>query len=119
MEIGEKIKIVPKGWGYEKWIVNNDLYCGKQLFIAQGHKISWHVHRLKAETFWILRGKVLLNYGYDEDINNSNVKILDVGARFDVPIGLIHRLTAIQDSEIIEFSTHHEDSDSYRIIKGD
>ena len=23
------IKYVPKGWGYEKWIVNNEMYCGK------------------------------------------------------------------------------------------
>ena len=22
------IKFVPKGWGYEKWIVNNEKYCG-------------------------------------------------------------------------------------------
>ena len=25
-----------------------------------------------------------------------------------------HRFTGLEDSEIIEFSTHHEDSDSYR-----
>ena len=24
-----EIKYVPKGWGYEKWIVNTDEYCGK------------------------------------------------------------------------------------------
>ena len=24
-----KIKFVPKGWGFEKWIVNNKEYCGK------------------------------------------------------------------------------------------
>ena len=25
-----------------------------------------------------------------------------------------HRFTGLEDSEIMEFSTHHEDSDSYR-----
>ena len=39
-----KIKHVPKGWGYEKWIVNTDEYCGKLLFFNKGkrsHKIDW------------------------------------------------------------------------------
>ena len=24
------MKFVPKGWGFEKWIVNNEEYCGKR-----------------------------------------------------------------------------------------
>ena len=27
-----EIKHVPKGWGYEKWIVNTEEYCGKLFF---------------------------------------------------------------------------------------
>ena len=34
-------KHVPKGWGYEKWIVNNDKYCGKLLFFNKGKKKSF------------------------------------------------------------------------------
>ena len=26
--INPEIKFVPKGWGFEKWIVNCDEYCG-------------------------------------------------------------------------------------------
>ena len=35
-----EIKIVPKGWGYEKWIVNTDEYCGKLLHFIKGKKCS-------------------------------------------------------------------------------
>ena len=31
----EAIEIHPKGWGYEKWIVNTDKYCGKILFFEE------------------------------------------------------------------------------------
>jgi quercetin dioxygenase-like cupin family protein len=44
---------------------------------------------------------------------------LSVGDIFHVPTGLRHRLLALEDSEIMEFSTHHEDSDSIRVEKGD
>ena len=33
-----EIKFVPKGWGYEKWIVNKEEYCGKILFFVKGKK---------------------------------------------------------------------------------
>ena len=51
------IKFVPKGWGYEKWIVNNEEYCGKLLFLAKGKKCSWHFHKLKDEVFYGQSGK--------------------------------------------------------------
>jgi hypothetical protein len=33
-----KPKFVPKGWGWEKWIVNKPEYCGKLLFFEEGKK---------------------------------------------------------------------------------
>ena len=50
---------VPKGWGYEKWIVNNKDYCGKILFFVKGMKCSWHYHKIKKETFYIEYKKLL------------------------------------------------------------
>ena len=40
VEKGAPIAIYPKGWGYEKWIVNKDEYCGKLLHIIKGKKCS-------------------------------------------------------------------------------
>ena len=34
-----EIKFVPKGWGFEKWIVNKEEYCGKLLYFVKGKKM--------------------------------------------------------------------------------
>ena len=47
-----------KGWGYELWIVNNNLYCGKILHFNKGKKCSWHYHKIKQETFYVQKGKL-------------------------------------------------------------
>ena len=57
---------VPKGWGYEDWIVNNDKYCGKELFFKKGKRCSYHYHELKDETFYIASGQLLITYSYDQ-----------------------------------------------------
>ena len=110
-------KFVPKGWGYEKWFCNNEKFCGKLLFLAAGKKLSIHFHKLKWEFFYIHKGKVIIYHGNEKD--SLTKEILKQGDVFEVPIGLIHRLEAIEDSEVFEFSTQHFDEDSIRIEKGD
>ena len=114
-----EIKIVPKGWGYEKWIVNTEEYCGKLLHIVKGKKCSWHYHKLKDETFYLQRGQLLVRYSDDDDFENSKTLIMMEGDKFHVYRGLRHQMLALQDSDLFEFSTQHFDSDSNRIIKGD
>tara|TARA_R100000805_G_C3625463_1_gene134411 strand:- start:591 stop:950 length:360 start_codon:yes stop_codon:yes gene_type:complete len=114
-----KIKFVPKGWGYEKWIVNKEEYCGKILWFAKGKKCSWHYHKLKDEVFYIRKGRLLVAYGYDEDIKKAKLTILSPGDNFHVKTGLIHQMKALKDTEMFEFSTQHFDEDSYRVEKGD
>ena len=115
----EEIKFVPKGWGYEKWIVNKPEYCGKILFFSKGKKCSWHYHKLKDEVFYINSGKLLVAYGYEDDLSEATEVILEEGDNFHVEVGMRHQMTALQDTQMFEFSTQHFDSDSYRIIKGD
>lgn len=117
--ISRSHKIVPKGWGYEKCITNSEKYCGKLLKIVKGKKLSWHYHKLKDEVMYVQSGRIVIYFGEDSDMNNANIAILDTGDSFHIPVGLIHRITAIQDSEVFEFSTQHFDEDSYRIEKGD
>jgi mannose-6-phosphate isomerase-like protein (cupin superfamily) len=113
------ITFVPKGWGYESWICNNDKYCGKILFLKKGKQFSWHYHNVKDETFYIENGEVIVSYGWDDDLNLASSAHLKPGDVFYVPTGLRHRLKAVRDTHVFEFSTHHEDSDSIRLIKGD
>jgi mannose-6-phosphate isomerase-like protein (cupin superfamily) len=99
-------KIVKKEWGSEEWIVNRD-YCGKKLILNKGFRCSMHFHKNKDETFYILKGKVLLEVGMQKTIMLPDDSVL-------IKPGQKHRFTGLEDSEIMEFSTHHEDSDSYR-----
>jgi len=126
MQASDPIKFVSKGWGYEKWIANSPLYCGKLLFIAKGKKCSWHYHKLKDEVFYIQSGAIELAYGWDEDKRLSKTTTLIQGDKFQiqgdkfhVPVGLKHQMFALKDTELFEFSTQHFDSDSNRIERGD
>lgn len=114
-----KIKFVPKGWGSEKWIVNNKEYCGKVLYFDKGKKCSWHYHILKDETFYIQSGKILLKYSDDDKIEDAKEIILEKGDKFHVYRELRHQMIAFEDTELFEFSTQHFDEDSYRIERGD
>jgi quercetin dioxygenase-like cupin family protein len=119
METSMEIKFVPKGWGFEKWIVNCEQYCGKLLYFAKGKRCSWHFHKLKDEVFYVQSGKILVKYSDSDDITEASELILERGDNFHVYTGLKHQMIALEDTELFEFSTQHFDSDSYRIEKGD
>jgi len=114
-----EMNFVPKGWGFEKWIVNNEEYCGKLLYFIKGKRCSWHYHILKDEVFYIQSGKILVKYSEHDDINMASELILERGDNFHVYRGLRHQMIALEDTELFEFSTQHLDSDSHRIQKGD
>lgn len=102
---------VVKVWGHEEWIANNDKYCGKKLVLKKGYRCSMHHHKLKEETFYVASGKVLL----ESEINGKRQsRIMIAGDVMHIEIGMNHRFTGLEDSEIFEFSTYHMDSDSYR-----
>jgi quercetin dioxygenase-like cupin family protein len=119
MLTSSKQVFVPKGWGFEKWIVNNEEYCGKLLYFVKNRKCSWHYHKLKDEVFYIQSGKILLKYGDNNDILSCKEIILKKGDSFHIYRGLRHQMVALEDTELFEFSTQHFDEDSYRIEKGD
>jgi len=113
------IKFVSKGWGFEKWIVNCDEYCGKLLYFVKGKRCSWHYHIIKDEVFYIQSGLVRVKYSDDDDIESAKEMILGPGTNFHVYRGLRHQVIALEDTQLFEFSTQHFDEDSHRIIKGD
>jgi quercetin dioxygenase-like cupin family protein len=112
-------EIHPKGWGYEKWIVNKKEYCGKLLFFNKDKKCSWHYHKIKDEVFYLHSGKLLVKYSDDDSLDQAKELVLNAGDSFHIYVGLRHQMIALEDSELFEFSTQHFEDDSYRIIKGD
>lgn len=113
----DEIKYVPKGWGGEYWIHNDELYCGKKLVLKAGKRCSLHYHKLKTETFYVARGKLKMELKFAD--GSESVRIMETGDVQHLPAGRIHRFTGIEDAEIFEFSTEHSDSDTYRLETGD
>lgn len=115
LPIHPQAKLVPKGWGYEVWLVNKEQYCGKILHFDAGKRCSMHYHKMKDETFYLASGRIVLVSQSNPEING----ILNPGAIIHIPTMTSHQMIAAVESEIIEFSTQHFEEDSYRIVKGD
>ena len=112
----DQMKRVPKDWGWELWIVNNDLYCGKILFLKAGHWCSHHYHRVKDEVLYVNEGAIVMA---SDTLPGSQLRydLMTVGTGWHVVPNTPHQMYAIADTYIYEFSTHHEDSDSYRLSR--
>ena len=111
-------KVVDKVWGREIWYANNKEknYCGKVLEIDSGQKLSMHFHLLKDEMFYVLEGCcdiVIIETSQAKEICSR----LSSGDCYHIKQGLPHRLIAITDCKILEASTFHRDSDSYRVYR--
>ena len=102
-----KPEIHKKVWGSEEWIANTPNYCGKILRLNKGYRCSIHYHKNKDETFYILRGRVLM------EINGREI-VMRKGDTQEINPLTRHRFTGLEKSVIIEVSTHHEEKDSYR-----
>src|ERR1700720_3915031 len=113
------VRIVPKGWGREIWIVNGDLYCRKILEIRKGKRCSLHFHKLKTESFYLRAGRLKVRVKESPESEVIEEFELAAGECMDVPLGLVHQMEALEDAELYEFSTQHFDSDSHRIVAGD
>lgn len=113
------LKRVEKGWGYELWIVNKPEYCGKLLFFEKDKQCSWHYHKIKDETFYVQSGSLVVWTGTEDNIQHSFMHVLNPGDTMHIPRFMRHKMKAIEDTELFEFSTQHFDEDSYRIEKGD
>lgn len=111
-------EIIEKGWGKEIIFVNNPEYCGKILCFNKGKKFSMHYHVQKKETWYVAKGRFILNWIEIENGTNYS-EYLEVGDVITNERGEPHQLVALEDSEVFEVSTRHYDEDSFRICKGD
>ena len=109
---------VPKGWGEELIIENNEMYCGKLLIFKRGCKFSMHYHLIKDETWYVNKGSFIYRWIDTETAETIKV-VLYVGDVVRQRVGQPHQLIALTDGVVFEVSTQHFDEDSYRVLKGD
>jgi mannose-6-phosphate isomerase-like protein (cupin superfamily) len=107
----------PKSWGHETWIANDKHrgHCTKILHIAKGKSASWHFHRTKHEVMWVQRGRVEITVGLIGDRSDAVTHTLAEGELIELNPGVIHQLRALEDTDIVESSTYHEESDVVRV----
>ena len=89
MEIGET----------EFWVANDTEhgYCGKLLFLFAGQTCPYHHHRLKHETFFIVKGTLRMKMGEEE-------LIMHEGDLLAMPPGVGHSFTGVGPALVLEVS---------------
>jgi mannose-6-phosphate isomerase-like protein (cupin superfamily) len=110
--------VIPKGWGNEIIIINNEKYCGKLLFFNKGAKFSMHYHMIKDETWYVDEGEFIYRW-IDTNNGELNEQRLYKGDVVRQIPGQPHQLETLTGGKIFEISTTHFDYDSYRVWKGD
>ena len=96
------IKRVPKPWGYELIFARTDRYVGKILHVNRGESLSLQFHEIKEETLFVVSGELRLTIEVDGDRREL---ILRAGQAFHIPPKMIHRMEALEDTDVAEVST--------------
>jgi len=102
------VRKVEKPWGYELIWAHTDAYVGKVLFVRAGHSLSLQFHREKDEAWFVQSGRARLELG---EVGEGVLKeeVIAAGAAFHFTPGTVHRVTALEDTTILEVSTPHLD----------
>jgi quercetin dioxygenase-like cupin family protein len=93
---------IPKPWGYELIFAHTDRYVGKILHIDKGQSLSLQFHEMKEETLYVVEGELTLTIEHEGD---RRVLPLRKGEAFHIPPRLIHRMEAVEDTDVAEVST--------------
>jgi len=103
--VSETTKRVDKPWGYEIWWARTERYVGKILHVNMGESLSLQYHNVKDETIMIQSGLLLFQTrpaGEEGELRQVEMKPGDV---FHITPGTLHRMTALEDCDILEVST--------------
>ena len=85
----------PKCWGRNTEILKNNTDSVNFLELVKGGVCSWHFHRHKNNTFYLISGKVLIKTEHNEIV-------LEPGNSILVQAPLKHQFEALEDSKMIE-----------------
>ena len=100
--MNNQVKRVEKPWGYELHWAHTDRYVGKILHVNAGHALSLQYHKEKDETIYLHSGRLL----YEIEQNGQLTKLeMKPGDSMRVTPTTVHRMTAIEDSDVLEVST--------------
>ena len=96
---------VDKPWGHEIWWARTDRYVGKILHVKKGESLSLQYHQVKEETIRLLSGRLLFESRPLEEQGELRRQELTAGDTVHIRPRTIHRMTGIEDCDILEVST--------------
>jgi mannose-6-phosphate isomerase len=103
-----EVRRVDKPWGHELIWALTDVYCGKVLHVKAGQALSLQFHREKDESWLVQSGRAKLELGAAGE-TMLHQEVVGPGAAFRYRPGTVHRVTALEDTTILEVSTPHLD----------
>jgi mannose-6-phosphate isomerase-like protein (cupin superfamily) len=103
--VRETEKRVDKPWGHEIWWARTQRYVGKILHVKRGESLSLQYHNVKDETIRILSGRLLFETKAKDDPGPLQKLELQPGDSFHITPLTLHRMTALEDTDVLEVST--------------
>ena len=97
-------RTVEKPWGHELIWAQADTYVGKVLFVKAGESLSLQFHREKDESWLLQAGRAKIELGSAGDPVLKE-EIASPGTAYRLRPGTVHRITALEDTTILEVST--------------
>ena len=94
--------IVEKPWGHEIIWAHTERYVGKVLHIKKGESLSYQYHVVKDETIRLLSG--VLEMDVERGGERGTLR-LSPGECLHIVPGMKHRMTAIEECDVLEVST--------------
>lgn len=99
----QEVRRVDKPWGHEIIWAHSDRYVGKLLFVRAGERLSLQYHEHKDETVYVLSGKMVFEVG-PKDAPREDL-IMKAGDAYHITPLTVHRMIALEDTQILEAST--------------
>lgn len=100
---GTSPRRVDKPWGWELVWAEADDYVGKLLFVRAGEALSLQYHERKDESWLVHEGRARLELGeVGGDLEPVEIR---AGDAFRFRPGTVHRVTALEDTLVVEVST--------------
>jgi len=87
-----------KPWGYEKVLISTENFLTKEIYIKEGYTTSYHYHRDKEESIYMLEGSCYVQFDNRKEFFGRNDTM-------DIPRGAPHKIVATENSLMHSIST--------------